>query len=75
MTKTKLELIPDSDMYLFFEKVREVEFLIFLIDIVKPAASIPNLMTQSKKRNIIYLDVNDLYGYAMSKFLSTSGFK
>ena len=24
---------------------------------------------------MIYLDVNNLYGYAMSKFLTTSGFK
>ena len=32
-------------------------------------------MTQSKNQNIIYLDENNLYGYAMSKFLLTSGFK
>ena len=32
-------------------------------------------MTQSKNQNIIYLDVNDLYCYAMSKFLPTSRFK
>ena len=28
-----------------------------------------------KKKHIIYLHANDLYGYAMSKFLPTSGFK
>ena len=32
-------------------------------------------MTQNKNQNIIYLDANNLYGYAMSKFLPTSGFK
>ena len=32
-------------------------------------------MTQNKNQNIIYLDTNNLYGYAMSKFLPTSGFK
>ena len=32
-------------------------------------------MTQNKNRNILYLDANNLYGYAMSKFLPTSGFK
>ena len=32
-------------------------------------------MTQNKNPNIIYLDTNNLYGYAMSKFLPTCGFK
>ena len=40
MVKMELELMPDSDMYRFFEMVRELEFLIFLIDIVKPTISI-----------------------------------
>ena len=31
-------------------------------------------MSQNKKQNI-YLDTNNLYGYAMSKLLQTSGFK
>ena len=34
MTKLELELIPDPVYSL--KKIREVEFLIFLIDIVKP---------------------------------------
>ena len=36
MTKIKLELIPDTDMYIFFEKDAAVEFLLFLIDTAKP---------------------------------------
>ena len=32
-------------------------------------------MTQNKNQNIIYLDANNLYGYGMSKFLPTSGFR
>ena len=39
-TKIKFELITGPDMYIFFEKVQEVEFLIFLIDIAKPAINI-----------------------------------
>ena len=36
MTKIKLELSPNRDMFYFFKKVQELEFLIFLIDIAKP---------------------------------------
>ena len=32
-------------------------------------------MTKKKSKHIIYLDANNLYGYAMSKFLPASGFK
>ena len=32
-------------------------------------------MAQSKNKNIIYLDANNLYCYTMSKFLPTSRFK
>ena len=40
MTKVKLDIFTDSEMYIFYEKVREVEFLIFLIHKVKPTRSI-----------------------------------
>ena len=53
-TKVELELIPDPDMYIFFKKGQEVEFLIFLIAIVKPTIGIWNLMTQNKNQNILY---------------------
>ena len=32
-------------------------------------------MTQKKKQNMLYLDANNLYVYAMSKFLPASAFK
>ena len=59
----------------FLKKVWGVEFLLFLIDIVRPAKSIWNLLTQSKNQKHMYLDASNLYGYAVSKFLPTSGFK
>ena len=31
--------------------------------------------TKQESKQIIYLDTNKLYGYAISKFLPTSGFK
>ena len=41
MTKIKLELITDCDMYIFFEKKeQESEFLIFIIIIVKSTINI-----------------------------------
>ena len=60
----------------FLKKVHEVEFLILLIDIKKPAISIWNLMTpKQESKYTIYLDGDNLYGYAMSKFLPTSELK
>ena len=40
MTRVEIELILDPDMYISLKKVQEVEFLIFLIDMVKPAINI-----------------------------------
>ena len=40
MTKVDFELIPNPDMYIFFEKGTWGEFLMFLIDIVKQTISI-----------------------------------
>ena len=49
MVRMELELMPDSDMYRFFEMGLELEFLIFLIDIVKPTIS-----TEKKKKKHIF---------------------
>ena len=38
--KIKFELIPDPDMYIFFEEVQDYEFLIIQIDIAKPTINI-----------------------------------
>ena len=54
MTKIKLELITDPDMHIFFEKVLELEFLIFLIVLAKPTINIWNFMMQNKKQNILF---------------------
>ena len=40
ITKNKFELISDLDMFIFFEKVEEVEFLIFSIDIANATINI-----------------------------------
>ena len=76
MTKVELEFIRDLDMYISFEK--------------GTAGGVPYISNRYSEANnkylifydpiqeskyIIYLDTNNLYGYAMSKFLPTSGFK
>ena len=71
--KVVLELIPDREMYTFFGKGRREGIYYFLIDSAKLTINIYNFMTQRKKKepkHVIYLDTNNLYGYAMSMFFS-----
>ena len=75
MTKVKLELIPDPDMHIFFEKgTRGVISYIF-----KRYSKATNkyLKPYDSKRESkdVYLDANNLHGYAMSDFFATSGLK
>ena len=74
--KVELEFNSHADMYLFFEKCMGggVSY------ITKRYSKTNNkyLKTYDPKqepKHIIYLDQNNLYGYAMRKFLPTSGFK
>ena len=76
MTQIKLELIKDPDMYIFYKKVQELKFFIFLIDTTKARNRyLKYYETKQESKLIMYLDANNLYCYAMSKFLPTSGFK
>ena len=76
MTKIELKLIPDIDMYLFIEKgMREGIFYI-----AKRHSEANNYYMQSydvnkANRFIMYLDANNLYGWAMSQYLPYGGFK
>ena len=63
-------------MYIFFEKVTRGG--ISYISNRSSKANNKYLESYDPKqesKHIIYLDVNNLYGYVMSKFLPTSGFK
>ena len=75
MTKIKLELISDPDMYLFFEKGMRGRVSYIANRYSKTNNNYLKSYDQSKNRNIIYFDANSLYDYTMSKFLPTSGFK
>ena len=75
-TKVKFELILDRDMYLLFEKgVRGRVSYIFKGYSKANNKYLKTYTPKHESKHIIYLDVNNLYGYAMSKFLPTSGFK
>ena len=76
MTKVELELIPDLDMYIFFG--RGTRGRVSYISNRCSKANNKYLKSYDPKqesKDIIHLDANNLYGYAMSKFLPTSGFK
>ena len=74
MTKNEPELIPEPEMFIFFEKGTSGRI-----------SYIPNKYSRAnnkylkaydpkqESKHVIYLDTNKLYGYTMSKFLPTSG--
>ena len=76
MTKIELELIPDPYMYIFYEK--DTRGRTSYISNRYSKANNKYLKSYDPKQesqHTIYLDANNLYGYAMSKFAPTSGFK
>ena len=76
MTKVELELITDPDMYVFFEKGMEGG-VSYISNRYNKANNkyLKSYDPKQESKHITYLDANNLYGYAMSKFLPTSGFK
>ena len=76
MTKLELELIPDPNMYIFFDKGTRGG--VSYISNRYSEANNEYLKSYDPKQesiHIIYLHGNNLYGYAKSKFIPTSGFK
>ena len=73
MIKVELEVILGEDMYLFFEKGMRGG-----ISYISKRYSLSNNKysktydPKQESKHIIYLDVNNLYDYAMSRFLPTS---
>ena len=76
MTKVKLELISDPDMYIFFEKGMR-SGVSYISNRYSKANKkyLKSYDPKQKSKHIIYLDTNNLNGYSMSKFLPISGFK
>ena len=72
MTKVKLEIISDADMYLFFQ--RGVRGRVSYISKRYSKANNKYLKSYEPKL-IVSLNSNNLCRYAMSKFLPTGRFK
>ena len=76
MTKVELELVPDPSINMFFEKGTRGGVSYFFNRYSKASNNyLKSFDPKQELKYIIYLDANNKYGYAMSKFLSTSGFK
>ena len=76
LTEVELRLIPDLDMYMFFEKatIGEASYISNRYSKANDKY-LKSYDPKQKLKHIIYLDANNLYGYVMSKFLPTSDFK
>ena len=76
LTKVELELITDPGIYIFFEK--DMRGCVSYISNRSSKANKKYLKSYDPKqesKHIIYLKINNLYGYAMSMFFPASDFK
>ena len=77
MTKVKLELISDPGMYIFLKKQTRgrISYISNRYNIKTPQKYLKSYDPKQDSKRITYLDANNLYGFAISRFLPTSGFK
>ena len=75
-TKIQLEVLKDSDMYLFFERgIRGGQSVIFNKYVEANNQYMEEYDSNMQKSFISYLDANNLYGHAMSRPLPYKDFK
>ena len=76
MKKVQIDLISDKDMYLFFDKgMRGSVFYISDRYSRTKKKYFKAYGPKKESKHTIYLEANDLYGYAMSEILPTNRFK
>ena len=76
MTGIKLELVTDIDMFQFIEKgLRGVTSYIANRYGKENNKNMKEYDENEPSKYIMYFDVNNLYGWAMSQCLPTGGFK
>ena len=68
MTKTEFEIIPDSDMFMFFEKFMKGGVFGISNRYTKASNSYLKSYDPKQESKHIYLDANNLYGYIMFNF-------
>ena len=67
MTKIKLELISDPDLYMFFEKGMSSGVSYISNRYIKANNKyLKSYDPKEESKHVIYLDANNLYGYAIS---------
>lgn len=75
-TKVNLELLTDLEMHMFIEMGMRGGISCITQRYAKANNKYMKKYNQNKKSSyIMYLDANNLYGYAMSQYLPKSGFK
>ena len=76
MTETELELMSDVDMFQFIEKGMRGG-ISYIANRYGKANNkyMENYNPEEVSKYIVYLDANNLYGWAMSQYLPTGGFK
>ena len=74
MKKVELKLIPDPDMYILLEKGTRGG-VTYISNRYSKANNKYLKSYDPKQESKHIIDANNLYGYAMSKFLPSSGFK
>ena len=70
MTNVKLELMTDTDMFQFIEKGMRGG-----VSYIANRYGKQNYDEKTPSKYTMYLDANNLYGWAISQPLSTGGFK
>ena len=76
MANVEPELILDADMYLLFKNGMR-EGVSYMSKIYSNVSKKYLILYDPKQEShhLLYLDTNNLYGYAMSEFLPTGRFK
>ena len=76
MTKVELEILSDPDIYIFFEKGTRGGVSYISNRYSKSSNKyLKSYNPKQESKHAIYLDANNLYGYAMSQFLPASCLK